>query len=48
MVKLTKDKLKDCVKVHLRKFPQATLEQFEFSRKGTHLIVPRQQVNSLI
>ena len=55
MVKLTKaykDKLKDCVKVHLRKYPGASLEQLKaFIREGDETVfdnVPRQQINSLL
>ena len=55
MVKLTKeykDKLKDCVKVHLRKYPGASLEHLkEFIKEGDPTVfdhVPRQQINSLL
>ena len=52
LTKEYKDKLKDCIKVHMRKYPDANLEQVkEFMKEGDPNVfenVPRQTVNSLI
>ena len=52
LTKEYKEKLKDCIKVYMRKFPDANLEQVkEFIRDGDPTVfdnVPRQTVNSLL
>ena len=52
LTKEYKEKLKDQVKVHLRKFPGASLQELkEFIKEGDPTVfndVPRQQVNSLL